>query len=75
MLVIIVAILNAQVIATLVVIYKNINSVAKPIKVMASFKLFIFMLLVLLLYIILIGLYFKEAFEKNYKEKSYYLVA
>ena len=72
MLVIIVAILNAQVIAALVVIYKNVG---KPIKVMANFKLFIFMLLVLLLYNILIGLYFKEAFEKNYKEKSYYVVA
>ena len=75
MLGIIVAILNVQVIAALVVIYKNINSVAKPIKVMASFKLFIFMLLVLLLYNILIELYFKEAFKKNYKEKSYYAVA
>lgn len=72
MLGIISAILNAQVIAALVMIYKNVG---KPIKVMVNFKLFIFMLLVLLLYNILIGLYFKETFEKNYKEKSYYVVA
>lgn len=72
MLRIIVAILNAQVIATLVVIYKNVG---KPIKIMVNFKLFIFMLLVLLLYNSLIGLHFKEVFEKNYKEKSYYVVA
>lgn len=69
---IIAAILNAQVIAALVVIYKNVG---KLIKIMVNFKLFIFMFLVLLLYNSLIGLYFKEAFEKNYKEKSYYVVA
>lgn len=62
MLGIISAILNAQVIAALVMIYKNVG---KPIKVMASFKLFIFMLLVLLLYNSLIGLYFKEVFRKE----------
>lgn len=67
--------MNAQVNVVLVVIYKNINGVAKLIKVMANFKLFIFMTFVLLLYNILIGLHFKEAFEKNYKEKSYYVVA